>query len=1041
MRFYDTKQYSISIMGVMPSLSLDNEYIVDGVLEFSSKYNSYGINVKAIKNEKKLDSGSQKTFLENLTTSRLADNILSAYPNFIQDVINESPIDHNKIHGLGEKRLKEVAEKIINNYIVMDIVELFHGTINVGQIMKIVKTFPTPISAKMAIEENPYVITKVKGIGFKKADSLILKSKPELRVSEYRAKAFLTYTLNEMGDNEGHTWEYSEIIVSLARENIRESLSFVKDIIEKRVEDNKFIIWDNKIGLRSSYNIEKNILRHLDRINEAESVVKPIPIEYMNELIDKVEKEQGFEFTNLQRETILSINDNTNNVLLISGKAGCVDADTEFFTGTEWKRIADYKNDDMVMQFNNDRSASIVKPINYIKNKAETLISIKTHSGNVDQMLSLNHNFVYETNQGNLLKKPLSRILEIHNLAKNGFTGKILNSFNYSGMGIKSLTNDEIRLMVTIIADGRINLKKERLQFLLEKCNIPYDVCNWNPKDKEYKDFIFQAPFKYKSFPNEWYNMDKEQLEIIADEISFWDENSRAKGKRKFRTTIKADADFIQFVFSSLNYTTNISKRERQSYENGQIRKSIKYSVYPSIKKNIATGIHSKNKLNKEKNTKIEEVKTIDGYEYCFEVPSGMLILRRNNRIFITGNSGKSSVVNGIIQVVESFAEIHNTRYSTTQCALSAKASRRMYEVTKRPALTIHKTLGWGFGEGSGFMYGEETPMPDDIIIADEFSMNNINISNSLFRAVKNGARLIIIFDGAQLSSIGSGSVAVDLLESKRYKSFFYDEVHRQAQKSGILSDANIIRLNEYPIKKPMPKIITGELQDMTYFFRKEKEDIHELALKLYTSIAEKYSIEDITLVTPRKDIVINSVETFNKDIQNIINPNGKPIILNDDREFRIGDKVMHRKNNKEKDVINGEVGFIIDIGEKQVENKFERYIRIDYGIDLFLLSKKGIEKRKIIDYTPIEMKEVILNYASTIHSFQGSQNKVVIAVIDSSHYILLDNTLLYTMLTRASEKCALITDEFAFKKSITTNNTIERQTFLPYLLKGEEII
>lgn len=717
--FGSEKEWEVNVIGVLPTLLMNNEYIVDGYIEYNSKYNSYSLSVMNIRDEAKNTPESQRRFLENITSTTLTDEILKSYPNFINMIVNDEPIDTDLIRGVGEYRLSQIRDKVIENYVVMDIVEIFHGEVTITQIMSIVKGFSSPIEAKMKIEENPYVITKIKGIGFKKADKIVLKLKPELKVSLERANAFVHYYLEDMGDSEGHTWEHISTMIELGREYVRESMLFVKEIVEGKHFKDEYFIFNNKIGLKYLYNMESEVLYHLERVDQSKNSIKPIDNELMEKYIDEIEEEQGFEFTKMQRDTIRTINDEKIGVVLVTGLAG----------------------------------------------------------------------------------------------------------------------------------------------------------------------------------------------------------------------------------------------------------------------------------------------------------------------------SGKSSVINGCIKLVEKIANYYGEYYSIDQCALSAKASRRMYEVTQRPALTIHKTLGWMDGD---FSHNEEVPLITDLIIADEFSMNNIYISNSLFKAIPSSAKLFIVFDNAQLSSIGSGSIAHDLLENGHFKKFFYSEVHRQAQKSGILVGANVVRKGEYPISNPSPKIVMGELKDMTYFFREDKDDMHKLALKLYVNAVEKYGVDDVILIVPRKDTVINSVEIFNKDIQNLVNPNGKSMLLNSGYEFRVGDKVMHKVNNKDKNVINGEVGYVTDIGDMVFpDGKMDRFVKVNYGIDLYELSKNGVEKIKEVIYKPIEMSEVVLSYAGTTHSWQGSQSKVVIGVLDSSHFNLLDNTMLYTLMTRAMEKCALITDLFAFKKSVKTNKTIKRQTFLEEILVG----
>jgi twinkle protein len=188
--------------------------------------------------------------------------------------------------------------------------------------------------------------------------------------------------------------------------------------------------------------------------------------------------------------------------------------------------------------------------------------------------------------------------------------------------------------------------KKERLLELIKNTGLEFEVKQ--SANIDYTDFYVTLPFRMKEFDDWWYNCNKHQMNIIAEEVLLWD---GTVGKSSiYSTTLKKNADFIQFVFSSLGRVSNISINDRR----GRIRKiggkeyitkSIDYEVIASKRKYL----NLNQDLPKEKRESLfEKYKTIDGYEYCFSVPSEMLVLRRNNKIFITGNSGKSTAINQI---------------------------------------------------------------------------------------------------------------------------------------------------------------------------------------------------------------------------------------------------------------------------------------------------------------------------------------------------------------------------------------------------------
>lgn len=384
--------------------------------------------------------------------------------------------------------------------------------------------------------------------------------------------------------------------------------------------------------------------------------------EGMKELIDELNegKNVGIPFANcdiLNKETGGMLG---GNIIGLGAASGCVDCDTEFFDGAKWKRIADYEDGDMVLQYNEDGTAELVYPERYIKNKADYLWHFKTKYG-LDQCLSDEHTVVYKSpttgcgNEGRLNKIKFEELKKRHERNKDGFSGKFYTTFDYSGGGI-DLSDDEIRLMIATFADGSFyrdkysnvpnycrfhikkDRKKERLVTLAKLSGCEYEV---RPNAIEgYHDIYITVPFRGKHFPVEWYNCNKHQLQVIANEVMFWDGDY--KKNNNFSTSCKEDADFIQFVLSSLGYRATILKQDRTGQEHEicgktYIRKSIEYSVRWT-KRNLVGMASCSNK------TKIEKYKTLDGYEYCFTVPSHMLVLRRNDRIFITGNCGKSTL-------------------------------------------------------------------------------------------------------------------------------------------------------------------------------------------------------------------------------------------------------------------------------------------------------------------------------------------------------------------------------------------------------------
>jgi hypothetical protein len=267
------------------------------------------------------------------------------------------------------------------------------------------------------------------------------------------------------------------------------------------------------------------------------------------------------------------------------------------------------------------------------------------------------------TSKGHIAKKSVKDMLSMHEKSNKGFSGKFYTTFRYEqGCGV-DLTDDEIRLMCAIICDGhfpnsfkdkdivRINLKKERkkerLEMLLKRCGIPYRKEQYTPHDLQFNTYLFHAPRHEKEFGDYWYGCSANQFAIVADEILYWDGsiNNELRHNSSYYSNSKKNIDFVQFAFATIGVRThiNIDNRVGKTHSGGKyVYKTIGYSLTICKTKNPSL-------VNPVKKKTFGKVKTKDGFKYCFTVPSGMLVLRRNGNINITGNCGKSSWLNSVI--------------------------------------------------------------------------------------------------------------------------------------------------------------------------------------------------------------------------------------------------------------------------------------------------------------------------------------------------------------------------------------------------------
>ena len=415
------------------------------------------------------------------------------------------------------------------------------------------------------------------------------------------------------------------------------------------------------------------------------------------------EKEEILEicdaFKNREKYEKMGVKTNLNIGLF--GNPGCVDKDTEFFNGTKWVKISEYKEGDKVLIYDNDGTARLEFPQRYIKEECEEMTLITNASGSINQCLSDEHRVMYTTH-----KDPTPRFIQFKDFEKQyksnkgGFGGLMTTAFNYEGKGIE-LSDEEIRVMVMTMADGHLtsnntnyctlrlskNRKIERAKELLRNANLEFKV-NIDEKN-DFTIIHYYAPRKEKVFGDFWYECNKHQLEVILEECLKWDGHS-GRNRDRFSTTIKENADFIQFVSTALGKRSTISTLDRRGtvkITDGKeyTRHSIEYTVILTNQNKL--GLMAKKDRPRMNFTKY---KTIDGLKYCFTVSTGMLVLRRNSRIFVTGNCGKTLMAKALATELDvNFFSVESNAMANKYVGMAAKNIREAFEEARKYAPSI----------------------------------------------------------------------------------------------------------------------------------------------------------------------------------------------------------------------------------------------------------------------------------------------------------------------------------------------------------------
>lgn len=375
--------------------------------------------------------------------------------------------------------------------------------------------------------------------------------------------------------------------------------------------------------------------------------------------------------------------------------------------------------------------------------------------------------------------------------------------------------------------------------------------------------------------------------------------------------------------------------------------------------------------------------------------------------LVLTGGpgTGKTTVIKGILSILK--AQGLKIRLA----APTGRAAKRLSETTGQKALTIHRLLeANNLAQDDNLQLGFSKDIDDqldaDVIILDEVSMVDIVLMHHFLNAVPDGCRIILVGDTDQLPAVGPGSVLKDIIRSQKIPAIRLDEIFRQAQTSMIIQNAHIINAGRLPdLRRQYSDFVFYELNDDTSITQK----ILDLCTKDLPH--EGFDVlKDVQVLSPMHRFLCG-VENLNLMLQEQLNPKKNQDELKySSQTFRVGDKVMHIRNNYQKNVFNGDIGFIQDINNEK--------LTVDYF-------------DHIVTYEKNELNELTLAYASSVHKSQGSEYKVVIIPLSTSHYIMLQRNLLYTAITRAKQKVIIIGSKKALMTAIQSNRTQKRYTLL----------
>lgn len=394
--------------------------------------------------------------------------------------------------------------------------------------------------------------------------------------------------------------------------------------------------------------------------------------------------------------------------------------------------------------------------------------------------------------------------------------------------------------------------------------------------------------------------------------------------------------------------------------------------------------------------------------------------------LVLTGGpgTGKTTTLNAIIKILK------NKGQKVILCAPTGRAAQRMSDVTGDEAKTIHRLLevAWNKDDRPEFKKNESNMLKCDALIVDEVSMVDVQLFESVMRALPMGCRLILVGDSNQLPSVGAGNILEDLISSEQIPFVALTEIFRQSMESLIVTNAHKI------VKGEMPEL---GIKDNDFFFLPcpNKEAVEQTVIDLCNRrLPNTYGYDiykDIQILAPGRKGDLG-VTSLNSKLQEIINPHskGKEELSVSGRVLRVNDKVMQTKNNYDltwyKDngetgegVFNGEIGIIESISKKT------RLIKVRFDNKVAVYD---------FDYAP----DLDLSYATTVHKSQGNEFDAVIIPLYGGAPQLQYRNLLYTAVTRAKKLLIIVGDVNTINQMVSNDKRTKRFSGLKYFLQEE---
>ena len=483
------------------------------------------------------------------------------------------------------------------------------------------------------------------------------------------------------------------------------------------------------------------------------------------------------------------------------------------------------------------------------------------------------------------------------------------------------------------------------------------------------------------------------------------------------------DEDLVETCLRKLedeNEIISLEVEEREVIMSKVLYDNEKYIA----KKLIELSISSQNPFYMDLDNDLENYQKLNG----IQLDEKQIEAIKNSLMYgvsiITGGpgTGKTTIIKAIC------AMLSNIQKSFALCAPTGRAAKRMTESTGYESKTIHRLLGLVVEDGAmRFKYNETNKLEVDVVIVDETSMCDTYITKSLLKALNSGTRIIFVGDKDQLPSVGAGNVLSDMINSNVLPVSYLKRIFRQ-------DEGSMISINAHDVNSGKMIKLDNKASD---FFFSSVDKYADLVPTLSEMVSKripnyfKVSQDDIQILAPAKK-GLAGIDKLNEQLQDILNPrkDGEELVIGT-RRFRVGDKVIHIKNDYEleweaEDGMSGRGVFNGEMGVVRAVDVYNKDMLVEYD-----------DTRKVV-YSMGNFDEIQLAYAITVHKSQGSEFKVAVLVLLENNPMLATRNLLYTGITRGKQAVVILGTKQVVSKMIANNIIIKRNSMLLKFLQEE---